>query len=65
MSPRAKKEPKTEEGTTPKGTFKEVLKRDNGQCPIIKFMSPKNSASKVERTIREQETTAKRIDLVV
>jgi hypothetical protein len=56
LSPRPKRELKAEaESTTPKGTYKEILKREDDQAPITQFMSPKRRAREVERVIVEGE----------
>jgi hypothetical protein len=56
MSPRVKREPKAEAGlATPKGSYKEILKRDDDQAPINQVMSPKKRAREVEQVIREEE----------
>jgi hypothetical protein len=66
MSPRAKRQPKTEAGpTTPKGSFKEVIKRGDDQAPLTQFMSPKKLASRVEKVINEQEERLEDMDPIL
>jgi hypothetical protein len=66
MSPRVKREPKAETGpTTPKGSYKKILKRDEDQAPITKFMSPKARASEVERVVRENEERLEELDPIL
>jgi hypothetical protein len=66
LSPRVKREPKAEAGSaTPKGSFKEILKRNDDQAPITQFMSPKKRASEVERVITEGEERFKALDPVL
>jgi hypothetical protein len=66
MSPRVKREPKAETGpTTPKGSYKEILKRDEVQAPITKFMSPKARAGEVERVVRGNEERLEELDPIL
>jgi hypothetical protein len=66
LSPRPKKESKVEAGsTTPKGTYKEILKREDDQAPITQFMSPKRRAREVERVIVEGEERLEALDPVL
>jgi hypothetical protein len=66
MSPRVKREPKAENGfTTPKGSYKEILKRDKDQAPITKFMSPRARAGKVERVVTENEERLEEMDTIL
>jgi hypothetical protein len=66
LSPRVKREPKAEAGPlTPKGTYKEILKRDDNQAPITQFLSPKKRASEVERVITEGEERLEAIDPIL
>jgi hypothetical protein len=66
LSPRPKRESKAEAGpTTPKGTYKEILKRKDDQAPITPFMSPKRRAREVERVIVEGEERLEAMDPVL
>jgi flagellar biosynthesis GTPase FlhF len=66
LSPRVKWEPKTETGpATPKGSYKEILKRSDNQAPITQFMSPKKRASEVERVITEGEERLEALEPVL
>jgi hypothetical protein len=51
--------------TTPKGTYKEILKRKDDQAPITQFMSPKRRAREVERLIVEGEERLEALDPVL
>jgi hypothetical protein len=56
LRPRPKRESKAgARPTTPKGTYKKILKREDDQAPITQFMSPKRRAREVERVIVEGE----------
>jgi hypothetical protein len=66
MSPRVKREPKDEAGpTTPKGSYKEIFKREDDQAPITQFMSPKKRASEVEKVVNEQEERLEEMDPIL
>jgi hypothetical protein len=55
-SPCPKRESKAEaRPTTPKGTYEEILKREDNQASITQFMSPKRRAREDERVIVEGE----------
>jgi hypothetical protein len=66
LSPRVKREPKTETGpATPKGSYKEILKRSDDQAPITQFMSPKKWANEVKRVITEGEERLEALEPVL
>jgi flagellar biosynthesis GTPase FlhF len=66
LSPRVKREPKAEaRPSTPKGSHKEILKRDDDHAPITQFLSPKKRASEVEKVITEGEERLEAIDPIL